>query len=57
MTTTLERDEARKHFKQDALASWAACKETGRHLTGQEVRALLNTWGTDDERAAPKCHE
>jgi plasmid stabilization system protein ParE len=23
---------------------WAAYKETGRHLTGQEVRTWLNTW-------------
>ena len=43
--------EARERFKQEALASWAAYKETGRHLTGQEVRTWLSTWGTNDERA------
>ena len=53
----VEREEARESFKQEALASWAACKETGRHLTGEEVRTWLNTWATDDERAAPDCHE
>lgn len=53
----VEREEAREIFKQDALASWASYKETGRHLTGQEVRTWLNTWGTDDEKAAPECHE
>lgn len=53
----VEREEAREGFKQEALASWAAYQETGRHLTGQEVRALLNTWGTDDERAMPECHK
>jgi predicted transcriptional regulator len=53
----VEREEAREGFKQEALASWAAYQETGRHLTGQEVRAWLNTWGDDDERAAPECHE
>lgn len=53
----VEREEARERFKNEALASWAAYKETGRHLTGQEVRAWLNTWGTDDESAVPKCHE
>jgi predicted transcriptional regulator len=53
----VEREEAREGFKQEALASWAAYKETGRHLTGQEVRAWLNTWGTDDETAAPGCHK
>lgn len=43
--------EARESFKQEVLASWAAYKETGRHLTGQEVRTWLSTWGTNDGRA------
>lgn len=53
----VEREEARESFKQEALDSWAAYKETGRHLTGQETRSWLSTWGTDDEKAAPECHE
>jgi predicted transcriptional regulator len=53
----VKREEARENFKQEALASWAAYQETGRHLTGQEVRAWLNTWGTDDDKAVPECHE
>lgn len=53
----VEREEARERFKEDALASWVAYKETGRHLTGQEVRSWLNTWGTPDEGAVPECHE
>lgn len=53
----VEREEARERFQQEALASWASYQETGRHLTGPEVRAWLNTWGADDERAAPECHE
>ena len=52
----VEREEVRESFKQEALSSWAAYQETGRHLTGQEVRAWLNTWGTDDEKAVPECH-
>lgn len=52
----VEREEARERFKQEALASWAAYQETGRHLSGQEVRTWLNTWGTDDDRPAPECH-
>jgi predicted transcriptional regulator len=52
----VEREEARESFKQEAVASWAAYQETGRHLTGQEVRTWLNTWGTNDERAVPECH-
>ncbi len=53
----VEREEARESFKQEALASWAAYQETGRHLTGDEVRAWLSTWGTDDETVVPECHE
>lgn len=53
----VEREEARESFKQEALDSWAAYKETGRHLTGQEARAWLNTWGSSDEKAPPECHE
>ena len=52
----VEREEAREHFKQEALASWVAYQETGQHLTGQEVRTWLNTWGTEDETTVPACH-
>jgi predicted transcriptional regulator len=48
----VEREEARERFKQESLASW-----TGRHLTGQELRDWLNTWGTDRETEIPQCHE
>lgn len=53
----VEREETRENFKQEALASWQAYKETGRHLSGEEVRIWLNTWGTDDERVVPECHK
>ncbi|HXV30642.1 MAG TPA: CopG family ribbon-helix-helix protein [Sinorhizobium sp.] len=53
----VEREEARESFKQEAMASWAAYQETGKHLTGNEVRSWLSTWGTDTETDAPKCHE
>jgi len=52
----VEREEARENFKQEALASWATYQETGQHLTGQEVRTWLNTWGTEDGKAVPECH-
>ena len=51
------REEARESFKQEALASWAVYQETGRHLTGKEVRAWLNAWGTEAETELPQCHE
>ena len=53
----VEREEARESFKQEALASWTAYQETGRHLTGQEVGTWLNAWGTEEEKAVPECHK
>jgi len=53
----VQREEARESFKQEALAAWASYQKTGRHLTGQEVREWLNTWGKEGETAAPKCHD
>ena len=52
----VEREEARERFKQEALASWVAYQESGQHLTGQEVREWLDTWGTDKEAEIPPCH-
>ena len=53
----VEREEAQEGFQQEDLASWTAYTETGRHLTGQEVRTWLKTWGTDEEKEIPPCHE
>ncbi len=53
----VEREEARERFKQEALASWTAYQENGRHLSGEEVRDWLTTWGTDEEIEMPQCHE
>ena len=55
--TMQQIEEARESFCQEAMASWLAYKETGRHLTGEEVRAWLNTWGTETEAEPPECHE
>ena len=51
------REEAKESFKQEAVASWKAYKESGRHLSGQEVRDWLNTWGTEKETEIPECHD
>ena len=51
------REEARESFLEEALASWSAYQETGRHLTAEEMRAWLSTWGTETEADAPECHE
>lgn len=53
----VQREEARENFKQEALASWTNYQETGRHVTGQEVRNWLSTWGMDKKMKLPECHE
>ncbi len=53
----VEREEARESFKQEALASWKAYRESGMHLTGPEARAWLSKWGTEAETELPDCHD
>jgi predicted transcriptional regulator len=53
----VKREEIKEDFKQEALASWAAYQETGKHLTGGEVNNWLKAWGTEKETEAPSCHE
>lgn len=52
-----ERAEAREAFEQEARNAWEEYRNNGLHLTGQEVRDWLATWGAEDERPIPKCHK
>ena len=40
----------------EALASWEHYQETGLHVTGEEVLAWLETWGTENDLTPPQCH-
>ena len=53
----VDREEKRESFHQDAVNSWNEYQETGLHATGDEVIKWLNTWGTNDEKDAPECHQ
>jgi len=53
----VDREEKRESFRQDAVNSWNEYQETGLHATGDEVIKWLNTWGSDDEKDAPECHQ
>jgi predicted transcriptional regulator len=57
ITQYVEREEKREAFRQDAIKSWETYQETGLHVAGDEVIAWLETWGEDDEKAAPVCHK
>lgn len=53
----VDREERRENFVQEALASWESYRETGLHLTGEEVDAWLARWGSAAESRALDCHE
>lgn len=53
----VEREEKREAFRQDALAAWEEYLETGLHVTGEEVSAWLESWGTDQELPMLVCHK
>lgn len=53
----VQREETRESFRQEAEASWDAYRQTGRHLTGEEVAEWLARWGTEGEREIFDCHE
>jgi len=52
----LEEEERQDEFYMEAMKSWEHYKETGLHVTGDEVMAWLDSWGTDNELEPPKCH-
>ncbi|GLS22542.1 CopG family transcriptional regulator [Labrys miyagiensis] len=49
-------EEARESFRREALASWEEYRDTGQHLTGDELREWLRLWGTHEETEIPTCH-
>ena len=53
----VEREEKREAFRQDAINAWNKYQETGLHVTGDEVMTWLDTWGEENEQAAPVCHK
>ena len=52
----VEREEKRAQFARDADASWQHYKETGLHLTGEEVDAWLQQLEDGHDVEPPACH-
>ena len=52
----VSREEARRSFIADAEASMRNYRETGLHVTFEEVDRWMATWGTDEEQDPPQCH-
>ena len=53
----LAREDGRAGFLAEAEQSWQDYQADGLHLTGEEARAWLRSWGTLDEKAQPECHD
>lgn len=53
----VEREEKREAYRQDGINAWNEYQATGMHVTGDEVIAWLDTWGEENEQAAPVCHK
>jgi len=53
----IDREEKHQMFQQEALSAWQEYQETGLHVTGDEVVSWLETWGDENEKAAPICHK
>lgn len=51
-----QRAMARVRFQQEAKNSWLEFQKSGLHLSGEEVYAWLDTWGTSNEKPLPECH-
>ncbi len=56
VTEYLLRAQTRAAFHREADAAWVDFQSTGLHLTGDEVDAWLDTWGTEAEAPPPPCH-
>ena len=53
----IEQEEHKAAFYADGLASWEEFQQDGQHITWDEAKSWIGTWGTDDEQEAPQCHE
>ncbi|POF30184.1 CopG family ribbon-helix-helix protein [Roseibium marinum] len=52
----VEREEKREAFKQDTLRAWEEYKQTGMHLTGEEVDDWLKKLEAGEDAELPACH-
>lgn len=51
----VEREEERDALLRRGEEAWRHYRDTGLHVTGQEVVDWLSTWGDQGEAAPPTC--
>ena len=52
----VEREEKRERLWQDGLAAWHEYRETGLHVTMEEMDSWLAKLETGEDAELPKCH-
>ena len=52
----IQREESRLNFIRAAEAASQEFKETGLHITHEELDSWMETWGTENEQPMPICH-
>jgi predicted transcriptional regulator len=53
----LEREESAEQLKLSAMEAWEECQQDGLHITHDEMKGWLTTWGTPNETGSPECHK
>jgi predicted transcriptional regulator len=56
ITTLIEQKEREHAFNQSCIDSYNQYKETGLHVTHEEIMPWLESLFTDDELPPPACH-
>ena len=52
----IQREESRLNFIRAAEAASLEFKESGLHVTHDELDSWMETWGTENEQPMPACH-
>lgn len=52
----IQREESRLKFIRAAEAASLEFRETGLHVTHDELDSWMETWGTENEQTMPACH-
>ena len=56
VTQLIEEHEKVQAWNQSCVDSFNEYKETGLHVTGDEVEKWMDSWGTENELPPPQYH-
>ena len=57
MNGYVDREATREALLRQAREAWQEYRDTGLHVSAEEVLRWLATWGGEVEKEAPVCHE